>query len=82
MLKVEPYTIEVDEVAWVAKAAEHDDQQTTQYFAQMIIDYAWVRAMANMQSPDKARRRLIQIAALAIAAVESIDRKETEEEKK
>ena len=76
------FEVERERARQVAKwgGAEHDDQHSTQYFAQMIIDYAgWVRAMANMQSPGKARRRLIQIAALAIAAVESIDRKNTEQ---
>jgi hypothetical protein len=42
----------------------------------LIQDYAgWARTMAGMNSPDKARNRLIQVAALAVAAVESIDRK-------
>ena len=55
---------------------EHDDQHTTAEFVQWIEDYAgWARMMASMGSYEKARRRLIQIAALAVAAVESIDRK-------
>jgi len=55
----------------------HDDKHSTAEFAQWIEDYAgWARMMASMNSPDKARRRLVQIAALAVAAVESIDRKE------
>lgn len=57
--------------------AEHDDGHETAVFVQLIEDYAgWARVMAGMNSPDKARRRLIQVAALAVAAVESIDRKE------
>jgi hypothetical protein len=56
--------------------AEHDDQHTTTEFCGFIQDYAaWARRMDQMNSPDKARRRLIQVAALAVAAVESIDRK-------
>ena len=56
--------------------AEHDDDHTTADFVQLIQDYAgWARTMAGMQSYDKARNRLIQVAALAVAAVESIDRK-------
>jgi hypothetical protein len=55
---------------------EHDDQHSTADFVQFIEDWAgWARAMAGMNSHDKARRRLIQVAALAVAAVESIDRK-------
>jgi len=77
------FEVERERDRQVAKwgGAEHDDQHSTQYFAQMIIEYAgWVRAMAIWaRSPGKARRRLIQIAALAIAAVESIDRKNTEQ---
>jgi hypothetical protein len=41
---------------------------------EMIGDYnAWARRMGAMGSPDKQRRRLIQVAALAVAAVEVID---------
>lgn len=54
----------------------HDDLHPTYEFVQLIEDYAgWARVMAQMGSNDKARNRLIQVAALAIAAVESIDRK-------
>jgi len=35
----------------------------------------WARQMHRMGSPDKYRRRMMQIAALAIAACESFDRK-------
>ena len=55
---------------------KHDDQHTTAEYIQWIEDYAgWARMMSQMESHDKARRRLIQVAALAVAAVESIDRK-------
>lgn len=54
----------------------HDDEKDTKHFSEVISDYAnWARRMSEMGSDDKARRRLIQVAALAIAAVESIDRK-------
>lgn len=57
--------------------AEHDDHHTTAEFVQLIEDYAgWARVMAGMNSPEKARNRLIQVAALAVAAVESLDRKQ------
>jgi hypothetical protein len=56
--------------------APHDDDHSTAEFVQFIEDYAgWARTMAGMDSPDKARRRLIQVAALAVAAVESMDRR-------
>jgi hypothetical protein len=43
---------------------------------EMIADYnAWARRMGSMGSPDKQRRRLIQVAALAVAAIEVIDAK-------
>lgn len=55
---------------------EHDDKHTIAEFVQWIKDYAgWARMMASMLSYDKARKRLIQIAAMAVAAVELIDRK-------
>lgn len=54
---------------------EHDDQHDTAAFVQLIEDYAgWARTMAGMGSNHKARVRLIQVAALAVAAVESLDR--------
>lgn len=43
---------------------------------EMIADYnAWARRMMAQHSPDKARNRYVQIAALAVAAVEALDRK-------
>lgn len=54
----------------------YDDNHSTTEFVQLIEDYAgWARTMINMDSPEKARKRLIQVAALAVAAAESIDRK-------
>lgn len=54
----------------------HDDQHDIATFVQLIEDYAgWARVMAGMGSLDKARNRLVQVAALAIAACESIDRR-------
>lgn len=53
----------------------HDDIHRVADFVQFIEDYAgWARQMASMLSYDKARHRLIQVAALAVAAVELIDR--------
>ncbi len=54
---------------------DHDDMHSVAEFVQFITDYAgWARQMASKGSYAKARRRLIQVAALAIAAVETIDR--------
>lgn len=54
---------------------EHDDQHEPFFWCQLIQDYAgWARVMAGMDSPEKYRRRMIQVAALACAAVESHDR--------
>ncbi len=56
--------------------AEHDDHHTTADFVRLIEDYAGLaRTMASMNSPEKAERRLIQVAALAVAAVESSRRR-------
>lgn len=53
----------------------HDDQKSPNDFVQHIEDYAgWARVMAGMGSFEKYRRRMIQVAALAGAAVEAIDR--------
>ena len=55
--------------------AVHDDQHSVAEFVQLIEDYAgWARTMAGMNSMDKAKTRLIQVAALAVACVECIDR--------
>jgi len=53
----------------------HDDQHSTADFCFLIQDYAgWARVMAGMDNYEKTRNRLIQVAALACAAVESLDR--------
>lgn len=57
--------------------AANDDQWNPLDWHEMIADYnAWARRMACMGSFDKARNRYVQIAALAVAAVEALDRKE------
>lgn len=56
--------------------ANHDDHHSVADFVQLICDYSgWARVMSGMGSADKARRRLVQVAALAVASIESIDRK-------
>lgn len=49
---------------------EHDDQHPLADFVDFIEGYA-----AKARDGDEPRRRLIQVAALAVAAVESMDRK-------
>jgi len=53
----------------------NDDQYNPLDWHEMIADYnGWARRMAAMGSLDRARKRYIQIAALAVAAVEAMDR--------
>jgi hypothetical protein len=53
----------------------HDDHHSTAELVQLIEDYAgWARTMAGMNSSHRARQRLVQVAALALAACERIDR--------
>lgn len=55
---------------------EHDDEHLPGAWCGLIQDYAgWARVMAGMDSPDKYRRRMVQVAALAVAAIESHDRR-------
>lgn len=54
---------------------DNDDTYTPGIWVQLIQDYAgWSRVMAGMDSPLKYRKRMMQVAALAVAAVESHDR--------
>ena len=56
----------------------HDDAQGLDNFCDDIEAYtAWARQMFRMRSPSKYRKRMIQIAALAVAACESFDRKKS-----
>jgi len=56
--------------------AEHDDAVPLDTFVQLIMDYAgWARAKAREGSPVEARQRLVQVAALAVAATESLSRR-------
>lgn len=55
---------------------EHDDEHTTADFVRFIEHYAGLARDAEIQAdPDEARKRLVQVAALAVAAAESIERK-------
>lgn len=54
----------------------HDDRHSVMDFVRYIRNYAgWAEQMADGNSLLKARRRLVQVAALAVAAVEMIDRR-------
>ncbi|MBW8267936.1 hypothetical protein [Caldovatus aquaticus] len=56
----------------------HDDTMPLDEFVALIRDYAgWARVKAREGSMVEARQRLIQVAALAVAAVESLDRRGT-----
>ena len=55
---------------------EVDDRRKTELdWVEDIEAYtAWAKQMCRMGSPEKHRRRMMQIAALAVAACESFDR--------
>lgn len=55
---------------------QRDDTHAVHAWMRVIKNYAsWAEQMIYNRAPEKARKRLIQVAALAMAAVESIDRK-------
>ncbi|NKE46287.1 hypothetical protein HB662_15985 [Roseomonas frigidaquae] len=55
---------------------ECDDALPVTTFVQLIGDYAgWARVKAREGSAVEARQRLVQVAALAVAAVETLDRR-------
>lgn len=57
----------------------HDENLSPHDWFELIDDYnAWARRMALMRSRTKARKRYIQVAALALAAIEALDRGITE----
>ena len=52
--------------------SQHDDQQTTAHFVELIKVYAGMaRSMADVGDHEKAEHRLIEVAALAVAAAQS-----------
>lgn len=54
---------------------KHDDTHCEVEWRDMLGAYVnWAWMMWYSRSLDKARRRLIQVAALAVAAVQAIDR--------
>lgn len=54
-----------------------DCRKTPECWCQDLEAYiVWARQMNRMGSPEKYRRRMLQVAALAVAACESFDRKE------
>lgn len=56
--------------------AAHDDAQPMEAFAGLIRDYAgWARVALRAGAHGEARERFVQVAALAVAAVESLDRR-------
>ncbi len=54
---------------------EHDDCKSPDNWCRDIEAYLmWARQMADMGNPDKYRSRMLQVAALAVAACETLDR--------
>ena len=61
-------------------AQADDARKTPEEWCNDIEAYVvWARQMHRMSSPEKYRRRMMQIAALAVAACESFDRKAANE---
>ena len=58
--------------------AEHDDQHSSSLFMSLVEKQAYKACTPN--GDGKFRERFIKIAALAVAAVESIDRKEAKDD--
>ena len=59
----------------------NDDKHTIAEWVNLIKAYAdWAEVMQGMGSLDKARNRLVQVAAMAVAAVESVDRQSKQPE--
>jgi len=55
---------------------KHDDEHGIEDFCSFANNKLWKAVMASHDENDEeARKRLIQVAALAVAAVESLDRK-------
>lgn len=55
----------------------HDDKHTPSDWCRWIKTYtSWAELMAEYQSTEKYFKRMIQIAALVVAALESQNRKE------
>ena len=83
-ITVEPLEMVIDQI-YAERARQcnkgyddaHDDcDMSVDEFAQVIDTYLkWAHQMHRMDSPDKYRRRMMQVATLAIAACESFDRK-------
>lgn len=59
--------------------AQHDDEKNPEDWCSTIEHYVgWAEEMHRMGSPEKYRRRMRQIAAIAVAACQSFDRKREE----
>lgn len=55
---------------------EHDDQKGEKQWCEEIIAYShWASMMVKMQNSEKFRKRMLQIAGLAIHSVMSHDRR-------
>lgn len=82
-MKTHPVLDEVnrERIRQIAKGFtdEVDDSEPIRHLCWFIEKYAgWAAVMSQMGPPqgyETARRRLVQVAALAVAAVESLDRR-------
>lgn len=62
-----------------ARGSEEDRRWSPQYWKEMIDDYnAMARRAMIMRKVDEARRHYIQVAALALAAVQAFDKNRAE----
>lgn len=56
----------------------HDDHHSLDELADHILAYAgWGKEMLRLSHPEKFRTRMVQVATMALAAVESYDRRNT-----
>lgn len=56
----------------------HDDRHTTMDFIELIESYAaGARQMVDINNQSATRHKLLEIAALAVASIESVDRKQS-----
>ncbi len=55
--------------------ASHDDEHSTQEFVNIIESYsAGARQMADIANKPATRMKLVQVAAITVAAIEALDR--------
>ena len=59
----------------IGKWGADESNEPFDHWYGVLSDYnGWARRMARMGSLDKYRRRMVQIAAIAVAVVEALDK--------